>query len=176
MDKQELRRLIRERKRRFTTQELQSMSSSVVRRLLAHPQVKAAGTVMCYYSLPDEVDTHGLVDELRRQGKRVLLPVVLADGQMELREYTGTESMNEDQYHILEPSGAPFTRLDDIDVALIPGMSFDDVGHRLGRGKGYYDRFLCRLPQLYKIGVCFDFQKMKKIPHDAHDVMMDEII
>ena len=54
-------------------------------------------------------------------------------------------------------------------------MAFDHEGHRLGRGKGYYDRFLNRV-KTYKIGVCFDFQMMDQLPHDHHDIMMDEII
>ena len=62
-----------------------------------------------------------------------------------------------------------------VHVAVIPGMAFDREGHRLGRGKGYYDRFLNRV-KTYKIGVCFDFQMMDQLPHDPHDVMMDEII
>ena len=77
--------------------------------------------------------------------------------------------------HILEPTGELCDGAEHMDVAVIPGMAFDREGHRLGRGKGYYDRFLNRV-QTYKIGVCFDFQMMDQLPHDPHDVMMDEII
>ena len=55
-------------------------------------------------------------------------------------------------------------------------MAFDHQGHRLGRGKGYYDRFLSQHPNIYKIGVCFDFQKRETIPAEDHDVRMEEII
>ena len=55
-------------------------------------------------------------------------------------------------------------------------MSFDDQGHRLGRGKGYYDRFLAKIPSTYKIGICFPFQKFDIIPSDEHDIIMDEVI
>ena len=64
----------------------------------------------------------------------------------------------------------------DIDTAIIPGIAFDRKGHRLGRGKGYYDRFLADTPYIYKIGVCFDFQKVDHVPHSAHDVRMDEVL
>ena len=136
----------------------------------------AAKTVLFYYSLPDEVYTHDAIDRLVAMGKKVLLPVVLPENEMELRIYTGPHDMREDEYHILEPCGETFTQLDTIDIALVPGMSFDEKGHRLGRGKGYYDRFLVKIPHVYKIGVCFPFQKFPDIPSDEHDVMMDEVI
>ena len=176
MEKSELRKEIRQRKRQFTQQQLREMSLAIIGRLLNHPKVRAAHTVLFYYSLPDEVYTHEAVDQLVAQGKRVLLPVVLPDNEMELHEYTGPESMQEDCYHILEPKGKTFTDLSEIDVALIPGMSFDANGHRLGRGKGYYDRFLAKAPSLYKIGVCFPFQKLEEVPSDKYDVVMDEVV
>ena len=148
------------------------MSLAIIGRLLNHPKVRAAHTVLFYYSLPDEVYTHEAVDQLVAQGKRVVLP----DNEMELHEYTGPESMQEDCYHILEPKGKTFIDLSEIDVALIPGMSFDANGHRLGRGKGYYDRFLAKVPSLYKIGVCFPFQKLEEVPSDKYDVVMDEVV
>ena len=55
-------------------------------------------------------------------------------------------------------------------------MSFDPQGNRLGRGKGYYDRFLAQVPQAYKIGVCFDFQKVELVPTDENDIQMNEVI
>lgn len=89
MEKQELRKEIRSRKRQFTSQELREQSFPVVMRLLSHPRIKTTKTVMLYYSLPDEVDTHTLVDSLLVSGKQILLPRVTGEGTMELRRYTG---------------------------------------------------------------------------------------
>jgi 5-formyltetrahydrofolate cyclo-ligase len=62
-------------------------------------------------------------------------------------------------------------------VTIIPGMAFDVEGHRLGRGKGYYDRFLAKLsPTTYKIGLCFRWQFVDQVPTDEHDIPMDEVI
>ena len=178
MNKSELRKEIRNRKRQFTQDQLGKLSLSVIGQLRNHPNVKASHTILLYYSLPDEVNTHEWIDELVAEGKQVLLPVVTDDENMILREYTGKHDLAEGSYHILEPIGKlfPEDRYQEIDVAIIPGMSFDDKGHRLGRGKGYYDRFLSKAAPIYKIGVCFNFQKEENIPSEAHDIIMDEVI
>jgi len=174
--KQELRKLIRTEKRCFSQQELAEASLSVVSRLAEHPRVRAAQVVMMYYSLPDEVNTHSLIDRLAAEGKTIVLPVVVGEGIMRLCRYEGSESLRQGAYGIMEPAGEPFTAIDTIDLIVVPGMAFDPQGHRLGRGKGYYDRFLATVPQAYKIGACFDFQKKPLIPTDAHDACMDEVI
>ncbi|WP_092111331.1 5-formyltetrahydrofolate cyclo-ligase [Prevotella sp. KH2C16] len=176
MLKKKLREEIRRRKRQFTREQLRERSLPIVARLLAHPRIREAETVLLYYSLPDEVDTHNMADELLRQGKTVLLPVVMPRCGMQLRRYEGRGSMREDEFHILEPTGKPFTDYAQISVAVIPGMSFDARGNRLGRGKGYYDRFLKQLPHTYKIGVCFDFQRLEQVPVGANDIPMDEVV
>ena len=165
MSKTELRQLIRQRKRQFTQQELGELSIAVVGRLSAHKRMAEAQTVMLYCSLPDEVDTHGLIDTLYGEGKTVVL-----------RVYHGADSLRRGAFDILEPVGERFTDYESIDLAVIPGMAFDDSGHRLGRGKGYYDRFLVNLPHCYKIGMCFDFQRVEHVPCESTDIAVDEVI
>ena len=133
---------------------------------------------MAYYSLPDEVNTHSLIDDLVSEGKTVLLPKVMGVDTMELRRYTGRDDLQEGVYHILEPVGKPFTDYAAIDLILVPGLAFDAAGHRLGRGRGYYDRFLHSRVGFYcvKIGICFDFQKVDEVPVDAFDIPVDKVI
>ncbi len=150
MSKKELRQLIRQRKRQFTQQELGELSLAVVGRLSAHKRMAEAQTVM--------------------------LPVVTGEGEMELRVYHGADSLRRGAFDILEPVGERFTDYESIDLAVIPGMAFDDSGHRLGRGKGYYDRFLVNLPHCYKIGMCFDFQRVEHVPCESTDIAVDEVI
>ena len=100
MDKQSLRKEIKNKKRQFTSQELCELSFPVVMRLLSHPRIKTANTVMLYYSLPDEVDTHTLVDSLLMSGKHILLPRVTGEGTMELRRYTGPSDLAQGAYNI----------------------------------------------------------------------------
>lgn len=181
MDKKELRRTIRENKRHFDREALDEMSFAVISRLTEHPRFAAARTVMLYHSLPDEVDTCRLLAELPLtsadfSGKTILLPRVTGETDMELRVYTGPDDTTRGAFGIMEPSGALFTDYSQITLAVVPGMAFDSRGHRLGRGKGYYDRFLPLLPQAYKIGVCFPFQLVDTVPTELTDVVMDEVV
>lgn len=188
MMKSELRKTIRERKRCFAQEELDEMAFAIISRLTVHPRFAAARTVMLYHSLPDEVDTHHLLAAMTASsaitaktanplaGKTILLPRVTSDTGMELRIYTGPDDMQRGAFGIMEPCGSVFTRYGEVDLAVIPGMAFDAAGHRLGRGKGYYDRFLPLIPQAYKIGVCFPFQIVDSVPTEPTDVAMDEVM
>lgn len=145
----------------------------MLEKLEQHPKFVSARTVLLYYSLGDEVQTHDFVEKWHRQ-KTILLPVVKGD-VLELRVYTGKQSLKTGEaYHIEEPIGEAFTAYDKIDFSVIPGVSFDAQGNRLGRGKGYYDKLLPLLPS-YNIGICYDFQVSEKIPTEPFDRIMDEV-
>lgn len=173
--KSELRSEIKALKATFSAEELATLSADIAENIINDADVRAAKTIVAYHSLPDEVDTHALIDSLLADEKTVLLPVVKAD-DMELREYRGRESLHKGAFGILEPQGTPFLEYEKIDVVLVPGVAFDAAGHRLGRGKGYYDRFLPKATNAVKIGVCFPFQVVNTIPFEPHDVACDKII
>ena len=179
-----LRSQMREAKRQHQAQ-LAKMSEEIVERLqsLLTSHLSPLTTILAYWPLPDEVDIRPLIDQLVAEGKTVVLPKVTGDETMELRRYTSRADLQEGAFHIMEPIGEVFEDYSKIDVALIPGMAFDAAGHRLGRGKGYYDRFLSsHLSPLtshlspLKIGVCYPFQRVAEVPSEAHDVLMDEVI
>lgn len=174
MRKSELRQLIRERKRPFTRQQLEEWSLAIQERLMHHPRIVNAQTILLYHALPDEVSTLSLLNTW--QNKTLLLPRVIDNEQMEVRRYTRPEDLQQGAFGIMEPCGELFTDYVSIDVAIIPGMAFDAKGHRLGRGKGYYDRFLSLAPAIYKIGICFPFQLVDNVPVNENDVWMDEVI
>ena len=133
---------------------------------------------MLYYSLPDEVDTHTLVDSLLMSGKHILLPRVTGEGTMELRRYTGPSDLAQGAYNIMEPTGEVFDDYAAIDLIVVPGVAFDRHGHRLGRGGGFYDRFLSH-PALHhtcKVGICFPCQVVDSIPTEPHDLPVSQVI
>ncbi len=172
ISKQDIRKMLRQRESTGSSAE----ASAIISQLRHHPHVLSARTLLLYSSLPDEVPTQELIDEFVSKGKTVLLPRVINDTDMELRHYTGGSDLKKGAFGIMEPTGELFTDYNKIDVAIIPGVAFDKEGHRLGRGKGYYDRFLPLLPNAYKIGVCYPSRLLEHIPTDEHDIHMDEII
>jgi 5-formyltetrahydrofolate cyclo-ligase len=197
MRKEELRQQMRQIKRQFTPRQLEELSLPIVVRL--KERLKDAQIIVAYYPLPDEVDIRSLLDDLVAEGKTVLLPKVMGDTTMELRLYTGQQDLCEGAFHIMEPTGEnhgdfPYDSSvmkikGTVPVILVPGVAFDAAGHRLGRGRGYYDRFLNKVrtvllrqdsltqknrPSVF--GVCFDFQKVAEVPTDEHDIPVDEVI
>lgn len=172
--KLELRRYVSKLKKKVPLAERKALSAQIMETLENNDAFIRAGIVLMYYSLPDEVYTHAFVEKWSRK-KKILLPVVKGATDMEIREYTGKQDLKEGAFHIWEPSGTLFTDFDAIETAVIPGIAFDEEGHRLGRGGGYYDRLLPRL-KAYKLGVCFPFQMLDEVPHEAYDCTMDEVI
>lgn len=152
----------------------QSESANILAALEAHPAFRAANTILLYYSLQDEVDTHEFVQKWSRE-KQILLPVVVGN-DLEIRIYTSPDDLATGTYGIEEPTGELFTDYATIDFIAVPGVAFDRNGNRLGRGKGYYDRLLPRIPQAYKVGICFTFQIVEEVPAEPFDIRMDEII
>lgn len=175
-DKKALRKKIRQLRTKQVTDELRCWSEEICDALLNHPKVVKAHTVMLFWSMPDEVDIRSAVRMLYAQGKTVVLPRVVTDTEMVLCEYRGDETLTVGRcYGILEPQ-MPLPTDTDIDVIIVPGVAFTSDGWRLGRGKGYYDRMLMSLPGVCTIGVCYAFQIVQDLPHDTHDVRIDEVL
>lgn len=169
-----LRQQMREAKRQHADQ-LAKWSAEIVEKLTSSI-LPHTSTILCYWPLPDEVDIRPLINRLVAEGTTVLLPKVTGDVTMTLHRYTSSEDLAEGAFHIMEPTGKPFADWQQIDTILVPGVAFDAAGHRLGRGRGYYDRFLATCRQARKVGVCFPFQRVKEVPVEEHDVRMDDII
>lgn len=172
--KLELRRYIAKLKRQTPLAERKVLSERIMGELEHNDAFIRAGVVLMYYSLPDEVYTHAFIEKWSKK-KKILLPVIKDKTTMEIREYTGKRDLKEGSFHIWEPSGALFTDYNAIETVVIPGIAFDESGHRLGRGGGYYDRLLPKL-KAYKLGICFPFQMIDQIPHEDYDIIMDEVI
>jgi len=176
MTKPELRRFIRTQKKQYSAAELAAKSEEICNMVLASACWQEASTLLLYYPLKDEVDVRPLITEAFNGGKQVLLPVCKED-DLELRLYEGEPSLSVGAFGIMEPTGPLFAIEDypEIQLALIPGMAFDKAGHRLGRGKGYYDRLLLRLSAKLT-GICFPFQLLDEVPTDVHDVAVGEVV
>lgn len=168
-----LRKEIRARLKEMTPEQCKKESDCIWQQLCDESAFKEAKTILLYWSLDNEVDTHAFIEEWCDK-KTILLPVVNGD-TLDLKVYEGIETMKEGAYGILEPTGAIWTDFNKIDLCIIPGVAFDKSGHRMGHGKGYYDRLLEHL-KTEKIGVCYSTQIVEEIPTDPWDKEMSAVI
>lgn len=176
MTKKELRKQMRELKCQYSPEQLVLMSRRITQ-AIANYIIKKDGinTILLYHSLADEVYTHDLIMQLREHGKTVLLPTIVG-ADLELHEYISNSSCHtENTYSIQESDGPLFNDYESIDLAIIPGMAFTKKGHRLGRGKGFYDRLLPKI-KCPLLGLAFPFQIVDTIPCEEHDVLMSYVI
>jgi 5-formyltetrahydrofolate cyclo-ligase len=171
--KKELRAWVRARKKEHSEEECSFFSSRIGELLEAEEHFQKASSILLYYALKDEVQTQALIDRWADR-KEIWLPVVKGE-ELEIRRYTGRESLHIGAYGIEEPNGPLLTDLHRIELAVIPGMSFDRQGHRLGRGKGYYDRLLPQL-RAYTLGICYRFQVAEEVPCEPFDRAMQAVL
>lgn len=169
--KKVLRDQIKGCKSNFSVLDLHTKSERVIRNLRSYDAFKKAKTVMLYWSLPDEVNTHKLIAELLKT-KRVILPTIVNEDIIPV-EITDMDQLDEGKFHILEPKNHSF--IGKIDLIVVPGIAFDNVGNRLGRGRGFYDRFL-QQQAAETVGICFDFQLVKEVPIEPNDIRITKII
>ena len=172
MDKKELRACIKALKKQHSKEQLQEQSEQIMGKLERHPDFIKAQRVMLYSALPDEVQTQDFLDKWHLK-KTVILPTVVGDDIIPVEYGEGTGFAVGD-FNILEPQNQPYTG--GFDLIIVPGVAFDLQGNRLGRGRGYYDRFLSQHLEVKRIGICFDFQLVDEVPSEAFDIRMDEVI
>jgi 5-formyltetrahydrofolate cyclo-ligase len=140
------------------------------------PEFKSAQTIFSYYSLGWEPDTIKLMEYALRQGKTVALPVCFKGGIMEARAVGSLSELSESWYHLLEPLDS--TRVippEALDFIIVPALAFDQKGYRLGRGGGYYDRFLMKT-QAFTAGVTRERLMAGMLPRDAHDIPVQCVV
>ena len=171
--KDEWRRRVRQEAKKHTQDERLAGSESVWRQVESLPEFQRAQVAAVYWSLPDEVFSLDFIEKWCGE-KTLLLPVMQEGYALELCEYRPGGVMNKAEFGICEPEGRGVPP-EQVDLIVVPGMAFDRKNQRLGRGKGYYDRLLCRMNAV-KIGVCFGFQVFDGIPADEHDVRMDRVV
>lgn len=141
--------------------------------ILAHRWFLEAETVMAYRAMGSELCLDEVIEAAWRQGKRLLLPRCQADGTMTARTVSGWDQLERGAFGIMEPKPEmPIVLPGEIDLVLVPAMAYDKEGRRLGRGKGYYDRFLKDFDGR-TIGVSGIL--IKSVPTEAHDIPVDAV-
>ncbi len=167
-EKQQLRRQIREIEASMPEAQRLNSDLALQKRFLALPQVAQAKTILLYASMGNEVETAPILAALRRQGKRVLLPRCLPGRQMVAQVYDPNRLVRH-RYGMWEPAAdCEAVPAEEIDLVLVPGVCYDRTGMRLGRGGGYYDRYLAECKGV-SVGWCREALLQDKVPAEPWD-------
>ena len=168
-----LRAVVEQRRRMLKDEEVAADSALIIAQIEQMSAFREANVVMMYYPVHKEVDLRPLLAKYADQ-KTFLFPVTHRRS-IEVRPYDGEDMMRKGRLGVPEPQTPTYHG--PIDLMLVPGVVFDMHCHRIGRGGGYYDRFLRQHPYAKKIGVCYAFQMKKHtIPHSWRDHKMDRVV
>ena len=172
-NKQFIRKEITTQKKMLSEETIILLSHKICTRLIKTYLFQMADCIAIYYAMEDEVHTSGIIEEWYNR-KRIALPVI-SGGNIHFCTYTGKENLAKNAFHIQEPTSTEVIPVEEIDLFIVPGVAFDRKGNRLGRGKGYYDKYMAGITKPM-IGICFDFQLIDSIPAEEHDIKMNMII
>lgn len=175
-EKRALRKRILGLRDSLSSNELQEAEEELCRTLLRHPYVQEAERVLAYVSFGSEPGTWRFLEEVLKQGRQLFVPKIIGEDMFFVRIFSLSE-LEPGYKGIPEPVGLGVQYLyepktAEKDFLLMPGVGFDEEGHRMGYGKGFYDRFLRDKPLLVKrsIAVCHRCQLVDSIPFEEHDV------
>lgn len=171
-EKKRIRKEIRDLKKFVSTEEKQIAGNAVFGKIESFSEFQNACTILIYWAIPDELPTQ---ETIKRwcNNKQILLPSI--DGnKLVLKQYSPTGKLTQKTLGIWEPDLSENYE-GSVDLVIVPGIAFDQNKNRLGRGKGYFDRFFKKYKPV-KIGVGFDFQLKDSIPVARHDIKMDKIV
>ncbi len=179
-DKGSLRKYYLELLKKQADADRKAKSQLIEVKLFELEAIKKAKTILFYASLPGEVNTFAMITKAIELKKHICLPAVVKNQKKMIPTLTkNLTNLENGHYGILEPrhDASLEVTLKEIDAVIVPGLAFDKSCNRLGRGAGYYDRFLATLPDAtVTVGLAFDFQLIDRLPVEEHDVPLSVIV
>jgi len=182
LQRQEIRRLIRQRRRSLSIEQQTDMAQQAAARMMAYPPIVMAHSVALFLSFDGELDTRPLIEQLWRAGKRVYLPVLhpFSAGNLLFLRYHPQSELVVNRLKIQEPrlDVREVLPLAQLDVLIVPLVAFDAQGQRLGMGGGFYDRTLQHWQQyrLQPVGYAHDCQQVDAIPVEEWDIPLPAVV
>lgn len=132
--------------------------------------------MLAYVAVRGELSVEAALRDVLASGRVLALPLCESPGVMSARRVDGLSQLRRGAYGIPEPDAScPRIEPGNIDLAIVPGTAFDRLGHRIGQGGGYYDRFLPGT-RAWRVGVCHSFALLGRVPAAAHDAGMDAVV
>lgn len=175
MNKQELRRAIRERKRAMTEEEIVERSNALAEKFYNSPAYQAASTIYGYLPYNQEVRTVPMLQRALDEGKRVAVPKVYGE-EMRFIYLDDLTQVSKGYAGIPEPIADAPVADDKRALVLMPGLAFDPRGHRIGYGGGFYDRFLAQEPHHPTLALCYEFQMQAHLDTEEFDIPVDTVL
>lgn len=172
--KKEIRASVRTLLKELLPQERERAAQLISSHILSMSELNSAKVVALFISMPDEPDTSALLSVLSGIC-RVVVPRIGGD-EMEFFDYNA-EALSAGSYGIREPVGDIPIAPSEIDFMVVPGVAFTADGCRMGRGKGFYDKYMSREGfRAYKAGICLAPQIVEELPCEPHDIKMDIVV
>lgn len=175
MNKQELRRAIRERKRAMTEEEIVERSNALAEKFYNTPAYQAASTIYGYLPYNQEVRTVPMLQRALDEGKRVAVPKVYGE-EMRFIYLDDLTQVSKGYAGIPEPIADAPVAEDKQALVLMPGLAFDPQGHRIGYGGGFYDKFLAKEPHHPTLALCYEFQVQAHLDTEEFDIPVDTVL
>ena len=175
MNKQELRRAIRERKRAMTEEEIVKRSNALAEKFYNSPAYQAASTIYGYLPYNQEVRTVPMLQRALDDGKRVAVPKVYGE-EMRFIYLEDLTQVSKGYAGIPEPIADAPVAEDKQALVLMPGLAFDPQGHRIGYGGGFYDKFLAKEPHHPTLALCYEFQMQAHLDTEEFDIPVDTVL
>ena len=175
MDKKELRKQIREKKRAMTASEIESASARLGQLFAASEAYRQAKSIYGYLPYNQEVRTVPMLEQALRDGKRVAVPKCYGD-EMRFIWMEDLSRVEKGYAGIPEPIADGPVADDAHALVLMPGLAFDPEGRRIGYGGGFYDRFLAKEPEHPTLALCYDFQMLPKLETEEFDIPVDTVL
>ena len=175
MNKQELRKAIRARKRAMTEEEIERRSRSLCQKFLESDASRACRTLYGYLPYNQEVRTVPILAQALADGKQVAVPKVYGD-DMKFIVLADLTQVSKGYAGIPEPIADAPVAEDETALVLMPGLAFDPQGHRIGYGGGFYDKFLSREPNHPTLALCYEFQMVEHLETEEFDIPVDTVI
>lgn len=174
MNKQELRAMIRQKKRAMTEAEIEQKSVRLGQLLAESEVYRQAKVIYGYLPYNQEVRTVAMLEQAIRDGKRVAVPKVYGD-DMKFIYLDDMTRIAKGYSGIPEPMADAPVACDRDALVLMPGLAFDPQGHRIGYGGGFYDRFLAAEPEHPTVALCYDFQMLPSLETEEFDIPVDQV-